>query len=91
MITPYNLVRHELIGLRCKVVASKNKNLVGICGTVVDETKNMLIIETNGREIKIPKNVVTLHFYLKEAVVEVDGEVLVARPEDRIKKKLKRC
>ncbi len=91
MITPYNLVKHELIGLKCKIVDSKNRNLIGIEGTVVDETKNMIIIETKKGVVKVPKDVVTLHFYLEEAVVEVDGKVLVARPEDRIKKKLKRC
>ncbi len=91
MITPYNIVRHELIGLKCKVVDSKNKNLIGVEGTVVDETRNMLVIETEGKEVKVPKDVVTLHFYLKDATVEVDGRVLLARPEDRIKKKLKRC
>jgi len=37
MITPYNLVNHELIGLGVKVEHSTNSSLVGIEGRVVDE------------------------------------------------------
>ena len=44
-----------------------------------------------GCEKIIPKNVATFRFTLpSNAVVEVDGRIIVARPEDRIKKKFRK-
>jgi len=55
MITPSNITRHELIGLEIKVVRSRNQSLTGKQGKVVDETRNTLIIEENGKRAKLPK------------------------------------
>jgi len=89
MITPKNLVRHELIGLKVKVIKSTNPSQIGLKGKVVDETRQMLIIETNKGEKKIEKKSAVFVFELPTGKkVEVDGKILVARPEDRIKKKL---
>ena len=52
MITPKNLVKHELIGLEAEVAGSTNKFSIGISGLVVDETKNTLSIETEERSEK---------------------------------------
>lgn len=91
MITPENLVRHELIGLLIEVVESSNKFLTGLSGTVVDETRQTLTIKTGKGEKKIPKDVCVFVFRLPDGKkVKVNGELLVSRPEDRIKKKLKR-
>jgi ribonuclease P protein subunit POP4 len=84
--SPKNLVRHELIGLKAKVVRARNASLVGIEGVVVDETKHMIMLDDGKRERKIPKSEVKLHFTLPNAVVEVDGKILIGKPEDRIKK-----
>ncbi len=89
MIKPENIVRHELIGLRVKVYKARNRCLEGIEGIVVDETKNMLIVETKKGEKMIPKKGTIFHFYLNDKVVEVDGDVIAFRPEDRIKRKVK--
>ncbi|OYT42225.1 MAG: ribonuclease P [Candidatus Aenigmarchaeota archaeon ex4484_224] len=89
-ITPKNLVRHELIGLKVFVKKCKNKLQEKIRGKVVDETYNMLIIEDerDGREKKIAKKDCIFIFVLPDGTkVEVDGKILVGRPEDRIKKK----
>ncbi|MBI4021509.1 MAG: ribonuclease P protein component 1 [Candidatus Aenigmarchaeota archaeon] len=81
MITPQNLVRHELIGLRVHVAAMH--------GQIVDETRNTLVIEAGGREKIIPKDGHRFTFTLPSGErIAVDGTVLVGRPEDRIKKKL---
>jgi ribonuclease P protein subunit POP4 len=87
-INPHNILQHELIGLKAEVEESTNKNLMGLCGTVVDETRNMLIIETVQRDEKmIAKTGNTLIFELDSGVqVRVKGDRLVSRPEDRIKK-----
>jgi ribonuclease P protein subunit POP4 len=55
-ILPSNLIFHELIGLEIKVSNSTNPSLIGIRGRVINETKNMLVIENSeSRELKIPK------------------------------------
>lgn len=92
MITPRNVFRHELIGLKVKVAESPHKHFKDLKGKVIDETKNTLKIELeDGKEIIIPKNVATFHFRLPDGqVVEIDGRIIVGRPEERIKKKFKK-
>lgn len=88
MITPKNIIRHELIGLKAEIVKSKNKSLIGLKGKIIDETRSMLTIETNKGEKKIIKKGCTLKIKLNKEVVEIDGALLVGRPEKRIKKKV---
>lgn len=91
MITPYNIFRHEFIGLKIKVVDSSHPGFRGIKGNVVDETKNTIKIEDDkGKEKIIPKKVSVFHFELPDGrKVEIEGKILVARPEDRIKKRFR--
>ncbi|MGZ7049412.1 MAG: ribonuclease P protein component 1 [Methanobacterium sp.] len=91
MITPKNIFRHELVGLPVKVVKSTHDGFIGIEGKVVDETKNTIIIEEKGTEKIVPKEVATFHFYLPDGnVIEIEGKIIIARPEDRIKKKFRK-
>jgi len=92
MITPKNIFRHELIGLPVKVVKSSHKGFVGIEGKVVNETKNTLTIEEDDSIEKIiPKGVATFHFNLPDGnIIEIEGKIIIARPEDRIKKKFRK-
>lgn len=90
MITPENLIRHELIGLKVKVVEAKNPYQIGIEGEVIDETRNMLILQTSRGIKKLPKSQCVFSFSLPSGEkVKVDGKLLEARPEDRVKKKQK--
>ena len=50
-----NFLRQEFIGLKAKVIASKDPSIEGIEGIIIDETKNMLIIETSKGIKKIAK------------------------------------
>ena len=89
-VTP-DIIREEFIGLEAEVVASRHPGYVGIRGRVIDETRNMFIIEHGGRSKMVPKAVCTFHFTFPDGtVVEVEGRLLVGRPEDRLKKRLKR-
>ena len=89
MITPRNLVRHELTGLEVKVVESTNPSQAGLSGKVVDESRNILTIETPKGVRNLPKQDCTFSFHIPSGEwVRVDGRLLLARPEDRIKKKL---
>jgi ribonuclease P protein subunit POP4 len=92
MITPQNIFRHELVGLNVEVVKSSHEGFTGIKGEVIDETKNTVKVEdVTGCEKIIPKSVVTFQFTLPDnKVVEIDGSIIVARPEDRIKKKFRK-
>jgi ribonuclease P protein subunit POP4 len=92
MITPQNLVRHELIGLKVKIADSTNSALIGLQGRVVDESRNTLTIEAKGKEKSLIKDQCVFSFLLpdKKTRVKVDGSVIVARPEDRVKKKLRK-
>ncbi len=91
MITPENLVRHELVGLFVKITKSTDPSNVGIEGRIVDETRNTLTIETKKGKKSFIKEKCTFSFLLPTRErVNVDGRVLIARPEDRIKKKFKK-
>lgn len=88
-ITPYNLVRHELISLPVKIVKSTDPTQEGLKGIVIDETYKTFKIETkDGKEKTVIKENCVFVFTLSDKTkVEIDGKLLVARPEDRIKKK----
>lgn len=90
-ITPQNILRHELIGLGVKVVRARSPSARGIRGVVVDETRNMLTINNEKGKVMIPKNIATFRFNLPSGVrVDVDGARLVAKPENRLKTKVRR-
>jgi ribonuclease P protein subunit POP4 len=91
MLTPKNLVKHELIGLTAEVAASTNKFNVGIKGLVVDETKNTLTIETEAGLKRVQKRGTAFIFKIPSGKrVKVDGNKIAIRPEDRMKIKVKK-
>ena len=91
MITVKNLVHHEFIGLNVSVSSLKNKSL-NLKGTIIDETKNTIKIEGFDRiERTIPKKDSLFIFEIPDGEkIEVDGNILSIRPEDRIKKRFKK-
>ena len=91
MITSKNLVHHEFIGLKVHATNKKNNSL-NLNGTIIDETKNTIKIEdANNCEKIIPKRGSTFVFELPNGEkIEVDGNILSIRPEDRIKKRFKK-
>ncbi|MHA1730391.1 MAG: ribonuclease P protein component 1 [Promethearchaeota archaeon] len=97
-ITPRNIVYHEIIGLPVKVrqkTGRKQKKkrreplprAFRTEGVVVDETKNTVLVETRANEVKkiIKKNAILRVSLPRGPVVEVDGNKLLGRPEDRLK------
>ena len=91
MITSKNLVHHEFIGLKVHVTSKKNESL-NLKGTIIDETKNTIKIEgEDNAEKMIPKTGTLFVFELPDGEkVEIDGNILSIRPEDRIKKRFKK-
>jgi ribonuclease P protein subunit POP4 len=84
-ISAENVAGHELIGLRAIVAGGSEKSRVGTSGWIVDETKNLLMLETRRGIKKIPKKESVFALELGEETVNVDGKSILARPEDRTK------
>jgi len=90
VITPKNLIRHELIGLKVSIAESTNKDNIGINGIVVNETKHMLTIKTKKGLKKVAKKTSTFMFTINGKKVKVDGKRIEKKPENRIKIKVKK-
>lgn len=89
-ITP-DIIRNEFIGLDAKVAKSTNPSLEKMRGRVLDETRNTIVLLHYDTEKTIVKDTSVFHFTLQDgAVVEIDGKLLLGRPEDRIKKRIRR-
>jgi ribonuclease P protein subunit POP4 len=89
MIISPSIVQHEFIGLQTKVVDSTHSDYVGILGEVINETRNTLTIYS-GEEKIIVKGVSVFHFYIGNTIVQIDGRNLIGKPEDRIKKRIRK-
>lgn len=90
MRTLRNLLKHELIGLEVEVLESRNVYEKGIKGEIVDETRNTLVIKTRRSDKMIQKDGRKFMITLDGKHIVVDGSAIVGRPEDRIKRKVKR-
>lgn len=74
-----------------EVIESTNKFHIGIKGLVVDETKNLLIIETRIGIKKVQKKGAKFIFTIPDGKkVKVNGTKIFVRPEERIKLKVKK-
>ncbi|MDI6642526.1 MAG: ribonuclease P protein component 1 [Candidatus Hodarchaeaceae archaeon] len=87
-VTKQNPMRHELIGLEARVVNSSDPTLVGIHGKIVDETRDMLVVEQAGKDKIIPKSSSTFLIAMSNGKgVTVEGKKLIGRPEERVRRK----
>ena len=85
MISPRNVLRHEMIGLDVLVTCASNPGHVGVRGRIIDETRNTLVILTERGEKRIPKRFSVFRFRLPGGTaVDVDGSSLEMQPERRI-------
>ncbi|MDH7510846.1 MAG: ribonuclease P protein component 1 [Methanolinea sp.] len=84
MITPRNILRHELIGLEVLVIGASNPALHGLSGRIIDETRNTLVIRGDRGTKRVQKAGTRFRFTLPDGVlVEIDGSALVMAPEKR--------
>ena len=86
MRSPTNIARHELIGLDVVVVDAQNKNLIWIKGEIVDETKHSFMIQSKNDEKRVLKKGTSFKLIINNQGIIIKGDILVGRPEDRIKK-----
>ena len=88
MITSENISIHEIIGLKTVISASSNNQIIGLTGTIVDETKSMFTVDTkNGFKI-IPKKPNTWKFFSDNNEFILSGSLLEKRSYDRLGAKL---
>lgn len=81
------VARGELIGLPVRVSAASDQGLVGLSGTIIDETLRTLTIRRDdGRGSRISKPGTTFEVTTSRGVVTIDGRAIEFRPEDRTKK-----
>ncbi len=89
-VTP-SIVQQEFIGLEARVAESPNPHYVGIEGRVINETRNTFTIMQDHKRKTVVKDQAVFHFTLADAtVVEIDGKMLVRRPENRLKRRIRR-
>ena len=89
MRTSKNLLFHTWIGLKVKVLSSFYASQEGVEGIVIDETKNMLILETQKGTKKIQKVPCVFRFYCEDKkTVDVIGSKVCFRHYERPKKVL---
>jgi ribonuclease P protein subunit POP4 len=89
-VTP-DIIRYEFIGTEGKVAKSTHEDYVGISGTIIKETKNTFTFCSEGKLKNILKESAIFNFKFDDGtIVEIDGKLLVGRPEDRLKKTVKR-
>ncbi len=79
-------MRREFIGLEVEVVSSPKQGYNHVHGTVVDETKNTIVVSKDGRELIVPKSHSEFLFTYEGNQIKINGSEIQHRPEDRIKK-----
>ncbi|OGD47135.1 hypothetical protein A3K79_01635 [Candidatus Bathyarchaeota archaeon RBG_13_46_16b] len=85
------ITSHEFIGTEAKIVKSTHLNHKALAGRVIDETRNTFTLLKEGKRKIIPKNLNVFHFkFSDDTIVEIDGRLLEGRPEDRLKKTVRR-
>ncbi len=89
-VTP-DIIRYEFIGTEAKVAKSRHPDYVGISGKIIDETQNKFTILHERKRKNVIKDSAVFHFRFSDGtIVEIDGKLLVGRPEDRLKKRIRR-
>lgn len=90
MITPQNILFHELTGLDVLVVHASNQSLIGINGFIVDETRNMVTIRTRCGPKHVAKKCAIFRLQLPSGkIVDLEGSALVMAPEKRINMRIR--
>ncbi len=85
-IIPRNLIHHELIGLETEFLSSNDQPQKVIKGRILDETRNTFLIETKLKNrIRISKKTTFKFNIPNEPTIQIEGEVLIGKPEDRLK------
>lgn len=84
MISPENVLVHEIIGLDIKIIESTDPTLNGVSGSIVFETRNTISIRTDSSIKQIAKKAAAkIEIRAHSSVCFISGSSLIGRPEDR--------
>jgi len=89
-VTP-DIVRCELIGLESQIVQSRNSDYLGINGRIINETrKTFTFLQGEKKKMVIKSSSVFKFTFSDGTIIKINGKLLVGRPEERLKKKIRR-
>ena len=84
MITSENITKHEFIGLNTQITDSTNPQIIGLNGTIINETKSMFSLNTvNGVKL-IPKSNNSWKFNVNNQQITINGSKIQKRSFDRL-------
>jgi len=89
-VTP-DIIREEFIGTDATITRSTQAGYIGLNGQIVGETRNTFTVFQEGKTKHIVKDQAVFQFQFSDGtIVEIDGKILLGKPEDRLKKRVKR-
>jgi len=80
------LIKDEFIGQNVRISSCTDPTWVQKSGVIINETKNTFLIEINGKDKRIGKDIASFTFEKSGTVLAVSGSSLRYRPEERVKK-----
>ncbi len=78
-------LERTLIGLGVRVISSAHQNDADLAGTVVDETRDTIVIDETARR-RIRKKGIVLEVDVRGTRIRLKGVDLAGLPEERIKR-----
>ena len=72
----------DLIGQDVTITGSNNKEIVGISGKIIMETKNMITLDTKNGKKNLPKDICQLSN--NDGIISTDSTRLSKRPHERL-------
>ncbi|TFG25512.1 MAG: hypothetical protein EU533_01090 [Promethearchaeota archaeon] len=85
MIDPKYIVYHDLIGFKVRVKHKKKNEKFIDSGVIIDETKNLLIVENDNKTKKYVKKEYLFRLLFEGGILEVDGNKIIGIPENRLR------
>lgn len=81
-----NFLWNEFIGYNVQIINAVHPSYNDINGKIVDESKNTIVVNMNGKDKIIPKKAADFRFKCSTKNIDVEGRKITFRPENRIKK-----
>ena len=72
----------DLIGQDVEITSSKNKEIIGLSGKIIMETKNMIVLDTKSGKKSLPKDICQLSN--NKGNIQTDPTKLSKRPHERL-------
>jgi len=89
-ITP-DIIRSEFIGTRTKTNNNNYAREACVRGRIIDETRNTFtVLNEGGKKTVIKSSSIFSFEFWDHSILEIDGKLLVGRPEDRLKRCIRR-